>query len=62
MAQPNTFDLERVFFMDSDILDLHFAVLEAVMEFLEEYKGGDSRRLAVALRISYEFVSQRYRE
>ena len=60
MPQSIVFDLERIFRENTDILDLHFAVLEGVVGFLEEYECSDSRKLVAALRVSFNLVSQRY--
>ena len=60
MPKPTTFDIEEAFEEETDVLDLHYAVLEAVVDFMEQSHGSDSQKLAAALRVSFNLVCQRY--
>ncbi len=60
MTKPTTFDIEKAFVEETDVLDLHYAVLEAVIDFLEQSHGSDSLKLTAALRVSFNLVCQRY--
>jgi hypothetical protein len=51
---------DREYFSTSDALDLHFAVIESVRCFLEEYEGRDARALTNALFYSFQILRETF--